>query len=211
MIKNIIFDLGGVILNIDFQRSADEFKKLGIKDFDQLYSRAVQNYLFIGLELGNIDGKSFRNSIRKLSNIDLSDKEIDIAWNAIILDFPKDRLRLIAQINKNYNCFLLSNTNKIHYDVYNNDLKANHNINGLESMFNKAYFSHDMRMRKPDAEIYEFVLHEQQIEAKETLFVDDSIQNIDAAKALGLQTLFIDISKGQEISDFFENGKLKDS
>jgi putative hydrolase of the HAD superfamily len=208
MIKNIIFDLGGVVLNIDFQRSADEFHKLGVSNFDKLYSRAVQNSLFEDVEMGIIDADEFRKQIRLLSKLNLSDQEIDKAWNAIILDFPNERLKLIQQISKNYSCYLLSNTNKIHYDVYQADLKNNHAINGLESLFIKTWFSHDLKMRKPNLDIFEFALTDGGLKPEETLFIDDSIQNIDAAKKLGIRTLFIDVENGDEISNHFKNGKV---
>lgn len=208
MIRNIIFDLGGVILNIDFERSATAFKNLGIDDFDQLYSKAVQNDLFSDLEMGKISAEDFRNELRKLSNLPLSDEQIDHAWNAIILDFPPERLALLQNIRLNYRCFLLSNTNKIHYNVYQADLRNNHGIDGLESLFEKAYFSHDLGLRKPNANIFEYVINRHHLKLEETLFVDDSMQNIEAAEALGLQTLYIDLNKNQEISDFFSNEEM---
>ncbi|RLD46282.1 MAG: HAD family phosphatase, partial [Bacteroidetes bacterium] len=101
MIKNIIFDLGAVVLDIDFQLSANAFKKLGIDDFESLYSRAVQDMLFVNMEKGQISPNDFRNTLRKLSNLPLNDTEIDYAWNALILDFPKHRLELINKIKNN--------------------------------------------------------------------------------------------------------------
>ena len=203
MIRNIIFDLGAVVLNIDFQLSADAFKKLGIDDFESLYSRAVQDMLFVNMEKGVISPNEFRNTLRKLSNLPLKDEEIDKAWNALILDFPNKRLELINNIKKNYRIFLLSNTNKIHYDIYQEDLRINHNINGLESIFEKAWMSHQLKMRKPDEDIYNFALKDANINAEETVFLDDSIQNIEIADKLGINTIYVDISKNMEISDFF--------
>ncbi len=208
MINNIIFDLGGVVLNIDFQLSTKAFQKLGINNFNELYSRAVQKSLFVDMEMGIITPDEFRKQIRLLSKVNLSDREIDKAWNAIILDFPSERLELIKQISNNYSCYLLSNTNKIHYEVYQKNLRENHNIDGLESMFIKTWFSHNLRMRKPDLDIYKFALKDARLKANETLFIDDSIQNISAAKLLGIHTLFIDIEKGDDISKHFINGKL---
>lgn len=208
MIKNIIFDLGGVVLNIDFQLSAQAFQKLGIKNFDTLYSRAVQNSLFEDLEMGLISGKKFREELRLLSNMNLSDQEIDKAWNAIILDFPKERMDLIKLISENYSCYLLSNTNKIHYDVYQQDLRNRLGIDGLESLFIKTWFSHNLQMRKPNLDIFKFALSDANLNPNETLFIDDSIQNIEAAEKLGIRTLFLDVENGDEISNHFSNGKL---
>jgi len=209
MIKNIIFDLGAVVLNIDFQLSAIAFKKLGIDDFESLYSRAIQDMLFVNMEKGVISPNEFRNTLRKLSNLPLKDEEIDNAWNALILDFPKERLQLINRIRNNYRIFLLSNTNKIHYDIYQEDLRKTHNINGLESIFEKIWMSHQIKMRKPNEDIYIYALKDANIKAYETVFIDDSIQNIEIASKLGIKTIFIDISKNMEISNFFNsNGKL---
>ncbi len=208
MIKNIIFDLGGVILNIDFQRSATEFKDIGIDNFNQLYSRAVQESLFEKLEMGLITDKSFYNEIRKLSKLPITDQQIEKAWNALILDFPQKRLALLQEIGRNYRCFLLSNTNGIHYTAYQNDLREKHSIDGLESLFEKSWYSHKLQMRKPNKDIFTFALSDAAIEAKDTLFIDDSIQNIETAKSLGIKTLFIDISKGKEIAHYFTNGKI---
>jgi len=138
----------------------------------------------------------------------LSDVEIDNAWNAIILDFPKERMNLIKEIADNYSCYLLSNTNKIHYDIYQQDLRNDLGIDGLESLFIKAWFSHDLKMRKPNLDIFEFALIDADLVPDETLFIDDSIQNIEAAKKLGIKTLFLDVENGDEISNHFINGKL---
>lgn len=208
MIKNIIFDLGGVVLNIDFQASANAFQNLGIKDFESLYSRAVQNSLFVDLEMGIISPIEFRHKIRMMSKLPLSDVQIDNAWNAIILDFPKDRLELIKRITEHYSCYLLSNTNKIHYDAYQDDLRLNHSIDGLESLFLKTWFSHNLKMRKPNLDIFEFAINDANIISDETLFIDDSIQNIESAKKLGFKTLFLDTEIGDDIFNHFLNGKL---
>jgi putative hydrolase of the HAD superfamily len=208
MIKNIFFDLGGVLLNIDFERTANEFKKLGVLNFDQLYSKATQQKLFVELETGHLSPHNFRDEIRKLSRLDLTDAQIDFAWNAIILDFPADRLKLLQVISQHYRCFLLSNTNLIHYDVYQEDLRINHHINGLEVLFEKVYFSHAIGLRKPDPAIYDFCMADSGLQAHETLFIDDSMANLLSAQKLHWHTLHIDLDKNQSIADYFLNGKL---
>ena len=121
-IKNIIFDLGGVILNIDYQLTVTAFKEIGFDGFENAYSQAAQHQLFDKLETGIISPQEFRDGIRKVAQKDLSDAEIDYAWNKIILDLPAARIALLNQLKTRYRCFLLSNTNKIHYDVYTADL-----------------------------------------------------------------------------------------
>jgi len=209
MIKNIIFDLGGVILNIDFQRAADSFQKLGLQDFNGLYSQAEQVELFSRLEKGLISPEKFRNDLRKLIKLPISDKDIDSAWNDLILDFPPARLQLLKDLRKNYRLFLLSNTNSIHADFYNRNLRHTHQIDGLEDLFDKVYYSHDIALRKPDKEAFEYLLNAEQLKPQETLFIDDSYPNILTAKLLNMHTLYIDKAKAMEITDFFENAKLK--
>ncbi len=209
MIKNIIFDLGGVILDINFDKAASAFKKLGINDFASLYSHAAQSNLFINMELGIISDHEFYNEIRNISGINLSDEQIKVAWNKLLLDFPKERLMLLKEISKNYRCFLLSNTNKIHYDSYQENLVTNHNIDGLESLFEKCYFSHDIKLRKPNFKSFNYVLDKHSLKAEETLFIDDTSKNIAAAKGLGMETAFINTNKNDDILNLFENGILK--
>ncbi len=208
MIKNIIFDLGGVILNIDFNKAAIAFKELGINNFEELYSRATQSKLFINLEKGFITDEQFYDEIRSLSGINISNSDIKAAWNELILDFPPKRLELLKQLRENYNCFLLSNTNKIHYDCYQSDLRDQHNVDGLESLFEKAYFSQDIKLRKPNFNSFQYVLSDQKIKPKETLFIDDTMDNINAAKEMGMHTLYIDVAKNDDILNCFTDGKI---
>ena len=209
MIKSIIFDLGGVILNIDFQKAAKAFKEFGLTDFEGLYSKANQSKLFDRLEKGLIDAQTFRNELRDISEIDMSDSQIDQAWNSLILDFPPARLQLLKDLRANYKLYLLSNTNIIHADFYNQDLRDNHNIDGLEELFDKVYYSHDIALRKPDTAAFAYVLNKQEIKAEDSLFIDDALPNILAADQMGLNTIFLNLDNGHDVLDLFENGKLK--
>jgi len=187
-IRHIIFDLGGVILNIDYKLSAEAFKKLGANDFDELYSQAKQSELFDRLETGRISPNDFRNEVRRIFEATWSDTEIDSAWNAMLLDLPPTRIELLQELKKRYKIYLLSNTNQIHYDQYGRMLRERFGLNDLSEVFDKAYYSHEVGMRKPDAEVFEFVLNANAAEANETLFIDDSIQHIEGAKRIGLET-----------------------
>ncbi len=207
-IKNIIFDFGGVILNINYQLTANAFKEIGVDNFEKSYSQASQTHLFDNLEKGLISPKDFRDGIRNVSGKNLSDEHIDYAWNKIILDLPEKRVSLLKQLKNTYRTFLLSNTNKIHYDVYIVDLqKFGHS--SFNDIFEKAYFSYKIGMRKPDKEIFEFIQQEQQLIPEETLFIDDSIQHIEAAQKLGFATHHL--TQKEDITDLFEDFKLNDS
>jgi len=186
-IKNIIFDFGGVILNIDYQLNIDAFKEIGLDDFEKSYSKACQINLFNDLECGLISPEEFRDGLRIVAGKNFSNEQIDDAWNKIILDLPFKRILLLKELNSRYRTFLLSNTNKIHYNLYITKLQKYGYLN-FNDIFEKAYFSHEIRMRKPDKEIFEFVLQEQQLNPEETLFIDDSIQHIETAKKLGIIT-----------------------
>ena len=200
-IKNIIFDFGGVILNIDYKLTEQAFTKLGIEDFDSIYSQAVQKELFDVFEKGLMSPEDFRKGLRKYIEREVSDSEIDNAWNAMLLDLPEERIILLDKLRKNYRLFLLSNTNEIHYNSFLAYMKNKFRRDIFSEVFEKAYVSHQIHLRKPDAVIFEFVLRENSLRKEETLFIDDSIQHIEGAKRVGLKTLFLE--KGKTILDLF--------
>ena len=200
-IKNIIFDFGGVILNIDYKLTQRAFAKLGVTDFDLLYSQAVQNELFDLLEKGFISPSDFRKEVRKFIHGDVSDMQIDEAWNAMLLDLPEERVRLLDTLKKKYRLFLLSNTNQIHFTAFSSYMKSKFKRDIFSEVFDKAYLSHEVKMRKPDAEIFEFLLKEQNLKKEETLFIDDSIQHIKGARAIGIPAIHLDLQKGKTILD----------
>lgn len=199
-VKNIIFDFGGVIINIDYHLTALAFGKLGIDNFDQLFSQATQSDLFNNLETGAIPLSDFRNELRKIINLDITDEQLDNAWNAMLLDYPKHRLDFLLKIKKQYRTFLLSNTNKIHQDCYYASLYKQHGIVGLNNHFEKLYFSHEVGLRKPDAAIYQLVLDQNNLKPEETLFIDDSAQNLAIPQSLGIQVYHL--TNGEDVVDF---------
>lgn len=200
-VENIIFDFGGVILNIDYQLTIDAFKEIGMDNFEKSYSQATQIHLFDNLEIGNISPDEFRNGIRKVSQKDLSDEKIDYAWNKIILDLPEKRIRLLTALKNKYNIFLLSNTNRIHYDLYIKQLQK-FGYNNFDEIFKKAYFSFEIGLRKPDLEIFEYIINKENLNPDKTVFIDDSIQHIEAAVQLGIQTYHL--GKNEDILNLFD-------
>jgi len=199
--KNIIFDFGGVIIRIDYQRIPDTFRKFGVKDFDALYSKVHQTPLFDEFEKGFITPEVFRERLREISGINLTDSQVDEAWNAILVDLPEKNIEVLRQLKKSHRLFLLSNTNLIHEKAFTEIMLRDYGKNVLTEIFEKIYFSHKMYMRKPDIEIFERVLKENNLLPGETLFVDDSLQHIEGAKKAGLQTLWVE--KGKMIADLF--------
>jgi putative hydrolase of the HAD superfamily len=154
--------------------------------------------LFNRLEKGLINPVEFRNELRKHIDKEVSDECFDKAWNAMLLDFPKERINLIEKLSEKYNVYLLSNTNEIHYNQYIKDFKNQYGFE-FSSLFKKAYFSHHVGMRKPDENIFRYAIENSNLKPEETLFIDDLKVNIESAKKTGLKTLWFDITKSKEI------------
>lgn len=191
-IRNIIFDLGGVIINLSYQRTREAFIALGVKDFDSIYSKAQQSGFFDAFDKGEITPSQFRNEIRKHVVHEITDAEIDAAWDAMLLDIPKEKLELLRLLQKKYRTFLLSNTNEIHIANFSAYLERSYGTPDFTPYFEKWYYSCRIGLRKPDAAAFRFVLQENNLRAEETLFIDDSEQHIRGARQLGMQTLFFD-------------------
>ncbi len=198
-LKNIIFDLGAVLINIDYKRTEKAFVKLGFKDFEDMYSQFTADAVFEKLETGKISNEDFYNALITLSPNKITKEQIKDAWNEIILDWRVESLDFLETINTKYSIFLLSNTNAIHYEHFNSSLKKETNRKEIDSLFVKAYYSNEVHLRKPNAEIFEFVAKDANINIRETLFIDDSINNIETAKSLGFKTHLL--LEGERIED----------
>jgi putative hydrolase of the HAD superfamily len=208
MIQNIIFDFGGVIYDIDHEKTKKAFANLGVKNFESLYGHAIQTRLFEDLEIGKTSPSTFREAIRKHLPKNTLDQEIDLAWNALLIGFKPTRLELLERVGKQYRIFLLSNTNQIHYQQYMGELRKLNSYEKFTSVFEKLYFSHQIGMRKPDPKIFNYVLQENHIQASETVFIDDYDLNVSTANKLGLQGLLL--QHDQDVIDLFTTeGRLK--
>ena len=190
-IRNIIFDLGGVILNIDLKRTELAFAELGVGNFKEYYTLQTATPLFEDLELGRITPKIFYNEFRKLANLPLTDEQIRTAWNALLVDFPPERIDWLKNIKSKYNIFLLSNTNEIHHQVFTKMFEEEVGGGKFDDQFIKAYYSFRIGLRKPSKESYEAIMKKERLTAAETLFIDDSLQNIGGAASVGLQTCYL--------------------
>ena len=205
-IKNIIFDFGGVILDIDPQLTVDEFAKLGFKDFEKLNTLAFTEEILGKFERGILTPEVFRDKLRVFLGIEITDQEIDDAWNALLFDIPGIRIDIIEQVKNNYQIFLLSNSNEIHYDLFVRDLQLRFGYSEFDELFDKAYFSFDLHLLKPNPEIFEFVLNQHDLDLANTLFIDDNIRNIESARKLGIKTYHL--TKPERIRDIFIDGKI---
>ena len=184
--KSIIFDLGAVILNINYQNTIDEFTKLGVKKAATLYSKIVQTDLFNQIETGMISSNQFLKALQKKTN-NANIIQVEQAWNAMLLDLPEERLQLIKKLKDNHNIYLLSNTNAIHINAFKEQLGDKKWLAFCE-LFDKIYLSHELGLRKPDIQIFEYILKEQKLKAEEVFFIDDSPQHIAGAKKLGIHS-----------------------
>ena len=198
-IKAIIFDLGAVILNIDYQNTINAFSKLGVKNASSFYSKKVQTNLFNQIETGDITAEKFLTELQKETN-NASINQVAEAWNAMLLDLPENRLTLIQSLKKEYSIYLLSNTNTIHIDAFKKKLRKA-NWKKFCNLFDKMYLSHELGLRKPNVAIFEYLLKEQNLQAHEVFFIDDSPQHIEGANKLGIKTHHL--KNGEEITALF--------
>jgi len=204
-IKNIIFDFGGVIIDISHENVENAFGEFGVRNFEELFNKAIQSELFQKLETGQIADQEFRDTLRSLTDLEVSDNILDETWNKIIGEYHPPRIELLKLIKSNYRIFLLSNTNHIHFEFYINKFKQEYGYN-FKSLFEKTYWSFKIGLRKPDFAPYIHVLKDKGLIPQQTLFIDDSIQNTIAAQKLNIRTIHLD--QGTEITDLFENGDL---
>lgn len=187
-INTIIFDLGGVLVDLSPKRTAEAFAALaGISALD-VFQAYTSNAEFNAYEKGEINDPEFRNFIRRIFSVNASDSQIDQCWNAMLLTLPTTKLTLLETLKGHFNTVVLSNTNAIHLKYIEHVM-----LNGrtLDSFFHKAYYSHKVRMRKPDPIIYTHLLEDNNLASGKAVFLDDNIENIEAAKLLGIQTIHI--------------------
>ena len=185
-IKSIIFDLGAVLLNISYQKTIEEFDKLGIKNSSTFYSKKLQTNIFNLLETGEISESDFIKEIQNHCK-EATNTQILYAWNAMILDLPPNRVELLKQLKNNFNLYLLSNTNSIHITEFENKIGSKQ-YKEFYQLFDKVYYSHKIGHRKPNAKAFQLIIEENNLIAEEILFIDDSPQHIEGAKKLGIKT-----------------------
>ncbi len=204
-IKNIIFDLGGVLLNINPLLSLLELERIsGIKQEDLIVKLAGAK-IFEKFDTGSLNPAQFRSELCQILNREVNDQEIDRIWNKLLLDFPLPRVELLRQLRKNYRIYLLSNTNIIHYWYYTREFSEKYGFQMMD-LFDQLFLSYEIGIHKPDDGIYTHVLEAAALNPSETVFFDDSLANIKAAERLGISS--IHIHDGHEVTEYFENGIL---
>lgn len=193
-ITTLIFDLGGVLVNLDLNRCILNFKRLGLENFEQYLSNFGQSGVFLQFEKGQIGVEEFRNEIRKLAKHPLTDAQIDDAWCSFLVDVPTQKVEMLLELKKKFRLLLLSNTNSLHIEV---STKKEFAKAGklLTDIFDSCYFSYEMGMVKPDVEIFEALLADAGVKAEECLFLDDGKKNIEQASKLGIQSYLVDVNE----------------
>jgi len=190
-IKNLILDLGGVLYDIRYENIADTFRNYGLQGFEKLYVQAGQAKEIDLFEEGKITPEQFRTFIRTLTTNSLTDKQIDHAWNAILIDLPETRILLLKELRKKYRVFLFSNTNAINQIEFERFVIEKFGENIFETHFEKAYYSHTLGIKKPKPEAFLKICEEQNLIPAETLFIDDTERHILGAQKAGLQTYWL--------------------
>ena len=201
-VKNLIFDLGGVILDLSVDHTLDLFSQMSKLSRDKVVEIYTHTPGFLDYEKGSLDDRGFRDFIRETFSVTASDEAVDECWNAMLRGIPVLKLDLLTRLKGEFQVYLLSNTNGIHLDHINKTILPQAGAKQtLDSFFHKAYYSHRMGKRKPDADIFEQVLEENKLVPEQTLFLDDYAVNIEGAKSLGIKT--IHVNSPHLILDYF--------
>lgn len=190
-IKAIVLDFGNVIINIDPELTVSQMAALSSKSTDTVKKLISDSELFRRYETGLFSDEDFREIVRQTLGFPFSDREVDHAWNALLLDVPPERISLLLDLRAKYPLYLLSNTNNIHIQKCNTYFRDHFGISSVDSLFDKAFLSYEMGMWKPDKSIYHQVLNEIGVEPSEMLFIDDNKANINSAKELGITAVHL--------------------
>lgn len=201
-VKNIIFDWGGVITNLNFDIPNKMFAALGITNFNEQFSKRNQSHLLKDLEIGKIAPEKAFSVLKLEMHAGVTNEQIIDAWMSVLRETPIDRLNVLHNLKNKFRTFLLSNTNKIHADIFNKNLKDEHGFNHFD-LFEKVYYSHELKHRKPGKEIFELALKDSNLNPSQTLFIDDTEPNIETADSLGL--ICFHINSDHDIAELFRD------
>lgn len=203
-IKNLVFDFGNVLVNLDKERCVEQFENLGLNKVNELISHSFKEGFFQDYELGVISTEEFREHIRSLTDKALKDEDIDDAWNSFLVDIPPRKLMLLLELRKKYMVYLLSNTNDLHWQWSCEKLFPYKGFD-VNSYFEKTYLSFEMKLSKPDSKIFQAMIKDSGIDPEETLFIDDSVDNCLAAETLGIRSFVAE--SNEDWTRLFDNEK----
>ena len=205
-ITTLIFDLGGVIVNLDWDLCVNNFKKISVNNMDSLISTTLQKGFILEYEQGEISSDDFRREVRKYASEKVSDEEINYAWTSLLVDAPEEKLQLLLDLKKKYRIFMLSNTNELSFEHCRKSFFSQ-NGHQIEDYFDKCYLSYTMKMNKPEPDIFEALLKDAGLRAEECLFLDDGIHNIKTASELNFNTEYIEPYSSVTDWDFLKHLK----
>jgi putative hydrolase of the HAD superfamily len=200
-IHNIIFDLGGVLLNIDPKKTIEGFTGLGMKQLIDKKGHTYDDDIFYLMEQGKVSPTEFRNGVRKLISGEVTDEQIDMAWCAMLLDFPEIRVEMLRKLRKEYKIYLFSNTNAIHVSRYHDDFRRHHGFE-VSTLFETDFYSNEIGYRKPAPEAFLEIIRLSGINPEESIFIDDSLPNVEAAITCGMKGYWLE--PGLKIEEIFQ-------
>ena len=206
-IKNIIFDLGGVIIDLNQNNTIEAFNQLSYMPFEEIYKPAHALELFSDFDKGHISSDFFFSELRRHLRYEGPDAALLSAWNAMLLDVPEKRLDMLVALKPHYNTFLLSNTCEPHIQAFERELYIKHGVRNFNDYFDRVYYSCRLGMRKPDLEIFEHVLRENELNPGETVFIDDSVEHVKAAGMAGINAYLLPLKT--DVTDFIKELNLK--
>lgn len=205
-VKNIVFDYGGVIIDLDFDATRRAFEAMGIH-FPDILQKLKASDIFYQLDVGSISPEAFISHLQteahQLSGQWIKPEDIIKGWNAMLGRIPATRLTMLKEVAQHYRIFMLSNTNSIHIEAVDKYLYQAYNLQSIKPFFEKAYYSFEIGMRKPGEEIYQWVARDANLNPTETLFIDDAPANLEAPNTLGWHTHFLDLAKGEDVLGLF--------
>lgn len=204
IIKNIIFDLGGVLFDINYDLTASAFEKLGVKDFKNIFAKKGQADVIDRLEEGKITIDNLCKELSLICGVELNRERVIAAWDIMLFNIPSERFELLNTLRKKYRIFLYSNINEIHEEGVHKRIFEKHGFPNLENHFEKVYYSHHLGIRKPKPDGFLHIVKEQNLNPLETLFIDDSPQHVEGAKKAGLQAVWLDLEK-QDIHQLIDS------
>ena len=187
-VEAVIFDLGGVLLDLDYRATSKAFHQLGFRDFDILYSQASQSGLFDSFETGAISEQAFFDNINSLAHTNHTQENLKMAWNAMLLEFNEDALHVVSRVSSRVPVFLFSNTNETHFNRFQEKYRLAGIGHSFDALFTKTYYSHLLGKRKPTREAFEQVLKENRLNPATPVFIDDSAQHVHGASVVGIQS-----------------------
>ncbi|MBL7813668.1 MAG: HAD family phosphatase [Saprospiraceae bacterium] len=205
--KNIIFDFGNVLIDLDIERTFVSLRHFVGDDYEQKLKTVYPNGdVFVDFEIGKISEQTFLETLRSIAETPLSIRQVKEAWNAMLLTIKPERFDMLLRLRQNHRVFLLSNTNETHYNFVDGYLKTVYGFDiqhFSDTYFDKAYYSHHIGLRKPNEDIYDYVLQDAQLKAEESLFIDDVAANTEGAKRVGMKVYQHRV--GDEIIDIIES------